>query len=373
MRKIFLPATLWLAFLALAFNAPAGATHGPRPPARPTDTQAATAPSQAGWETYTFDGEEFSVALPEMPALDHSSRPLKGQPDENEKMRNYGAYNDGVVYLIRAYDKPRAGEDLDYFARHFMEQFLNANLGIETKAQREMTLGKFPGRQYVIRKSKPSGIPDSSIYVFLTGRHAYALRAVGGDDNHPDVQRFLASFALADKPAGRQIVDARKLPRTPVPFAVTPPEKKTSPEVAPESKGTAPRAGGGAPQGWGRGVGTGPPKTVTNATASAGGSAAGEQSYKASEVTRKALLVYKPEPYYTEEARRNGVTGVVRLRILLSSTGKVTNIVVAGKSLPDGLNETAAFAARHIKFIPAIKDGRRVSQYVTIEYNFNFY
>src|ERR671939_458012 len=35
--------------------------------------------------------------------------------------------------------------------------------------------------------------------------------------------------------------------------------------------------------------------------------------------------------------------------------------------------EAAVAAARSIKFIPAQKDGRAVSQYVTIEYNFNIY
>jgi outer membrane biosynthesis protein TonB len=41
--------------------------------------------------------------------------------------------------------------------------------------------------------------------------------------------------------------------------------------------------------------------------------------------------------------------------------------------LPDGLTEKAIEAARRISFTPAEKDGRKVSQYVTIEYNFNIY
>ncbi|HEY0084100.1 MAG TPA: hypothetical protein VGB61_15080, partial [Pyrinomonadaceae bacterium] len=234
MRKIILPAALSLLLLSTVS----------------AQVNSAARPPEAAWQIYTFTGEEFSVALPEMPVLDHSSRPINGRPDEYEKTRNYGAYGDGVVYLLRAYDKPRAGEDFDYFAKNFMGRLLNANLGIEIKAQREMTLGKFPGRQYIVRESKPSRTPDSSIYVFLTRRHAYALRAVGGDDNHPGVQRFLTSFALAAKPVGRQVVDEIKLPRTPVPLAVTPPEKKTSPEVAPESKTAAPRIeNGGAQEG----------------------------------------------------------------------------------------------------------------------------
>jgi hypothetical protein len=42
-------------------------------------------------------------------------------------------------------------------------------------------------------------------------------------------------------------------------------------------------------------------------------------------------------------------------------------------TLPEGLTEQAIEAARDIEFKPASKDGRPVSQYVTVEYNFNIY
>jgi len=41
--------------------------------------------------------------------------------------------------------------------------------------------------------------------------------------------------------------------------------------------------------------------------------------------------------------------------------------------LPDGLTEKAIAAARSIRFQPAQKDGRPVSQYAVIEYSFNIY
>jgi hypothetical protein len=58
--------------------------------------------------------------------------------------------------------------------------------------------------------------------------------------------------------------------------------------------------------------------------------------------------------------------------MVLASDGTV-QYVFAVHRLPDGLTEKAIEAARKIKFIPATKDGRRVSQYVTIDYNFNIY
>ncbi|MDQ1559073.1 MAG: hypothetical protein QOD32_2133 [Pyrinomonadaceae bacterium] len=94
--------------------------------------------------------------------------------------------------------------------------------------------------------------------------------------------------------------------------------------------------------------------------------------YAAREVTTKANIYSKPEPMYTERARHNGVRGTVRVRLVLGADGRIHHIY-ATRRLPDGLTEAAISAAQKIKFTPAIKDGRPVSQFVTIEYNFNIY
>jgi protein TonB len=91
-----------------------------------------------------------------------------------------------------------------------------------------------------------------------------------------------------------------------------------------------------------------------------------------SDVTQRAVITFKPEPGFTEEARRNNVTGTVRLRAVLSASGEVVNVTTI-KGLPDGLTEKAITAARQIKFRPAQFNGRAVSQYVVLEYNFNIY
>jgi TonB family protein len=94
--------------------------------------------------------------------------------------------------------------------------------------------------------------------------------------------------------------------------------------------------------------------------------------FSAREVTKKAIITHKQEPSFTEKARESKVTGLVRLRLVLGFDGHVRRIFVV-LGLPDGLTEEAVKAAERIKFIPAIKDGRPVSQFVTIEYNFNVY
>ena len=97
-----------------------------------------------------------------------------------------------------------------------------------------------------------------------------------------------------------------------------------------------------------------------------------ETLYIGKQVDTKARLIKKPEPAYTEKARRAQITGTVILKCIFASDGTVKNIrVVSG--LPYGLTERAIEAARKIKFIPALKDGKNVSMWMQLEYNFNLY
>jgi len=87
---------------------------------------------------------------------------------------------------------------------------------------------------------------------------------------------------------------------------------------------------------------------------------------------QRARVLSKPEPQYTEDARKNQVTGTVVLRVVFASSGEVVQIR-AVRSLPFGLTERAIAAARQIKFEPAMLDGRAVSVSMQLEYNFNLY
>lgn len=90
------------------------------------------------------------------------------------------------------------------------------------------------------------------------------------------------------------------------------------------------------------------------------------------ELTQKAIITFKPEPNFTEEARRNNTTGMVRLRAVLGADGRVRHIAVI-KRLPDGLTEKCVAVARRIRFTPAKIDDTPVSQYVVLEYHFDIY
>jgi|SRR5687767_2575046 len=96
------------------------------------------------------------------------------------------------------------------------------------------------------------------------------------------------------------------------------------------------------------------------------------RTFRGDEVEQRARLLTKPEPQYTEEARKNQISGTVTLRVVFSSAGQVVQIR-ALRTLPFGLTERAITAARDIRFIPAVKGGRPVSVHMQLEYNFNLY
>lgn len=90
------------------------------------------------------------------------------------------------------------------------------------------------------------------------------------------------------------------------------------------------------------------------------------------DVTTKVRVLAKPEPSYTESAREAGITGTVILRAVFAEDGTIRHILVIS-GLPLGLTERAIKAARKIKFNPATIDGRPVSMFIQLEYNFNLY
>lgn len=155
--------------------------------------------------------------------------------------------------------------------------------------------------------------------------------------------------------------------------------KSTDPSSGPGTgNGIGTGTGGGIGPGEGGGIGPGRGGNIGGGDRNdggggpGGGGGGGNQIYSGKDVTSKARLISKPEPQYTEDARKNQIVGTVVLKVVFASNGTVTNIrTVSG--LPYGLTERAIAAARQIKFQPATKDGHPVSMWMQLEYNFNLY
>ena len=267
------------------------------------------------WERYTGKGEAFTALFPERPSAATTYRPVRFfdfRKAEQYRGTLYNAYSDGVVYLI--YSFPRRSEPLQKFVDEFADRYSSS---IKLISARDITVGGASGQRDTIKFRDVDGVFD----FYITDNRAYILEVVGADESNASVKRFLASFTIG------RVADSAAI------------------EIKPDAN-----------------------KSSTEAD----NQQASGPVFTTKEVTRKAILVLRREPQYTEEARQAHVSGNVVVKGIFSTSGKVTNIEVT-KSLSHGLTEKAIEAARQIIFIPAIKDGKFVSQIFQAEYNFSLF
>jgi hypothetical protein len=101
------------------------------------------------------------------------------------------------------------------------------------------------------------------------------------------------------------------------------------------------------------------------------GEKCGGRIYESKEVTQRPKFGSRTSPDLTAEALAHSVRGRVLLSAVLCRTGMITDIQVI-EGLPFGMTERVIEAARQIKFEPAEKNGRKVSERTQLEYNFSY-
>lgn len=75
--------------------------------------------------------------------------------------------------------------------------------------------------------------------------------------------------------------------------------------------------------------------------------------------TKPVEILFKPQPVYTDEARRLGLEGEVALSVVFQANGEIQVLGVL-KGLGHGLEQAAVRAAKQIRFKPAQRDGQSV-------------
>jgi TonB family protein len=94
-----------------------------------------------------------------------------------------------------------------------------------------------------------------------------------------------------------------------------------------------------------------------------------EKSYQPPVPDTKPFILSKAEPTYNDQARAQGINGVVRLDVELRPDGFVGEVNVI-KGVGHGLDERAADAARRTIFLPAVKNREFVTYRVLMEMSF---
>jgi TonB family protein len=230
------------------------------------------------------------------------------------------AYLDATAELLWERLLKPAREQLNGTDRLFAGMVYERELPPETRAAALPASAGLPGREYTLTVGQVTGTAE----FFVGNEHIYILLAMGQPGGDWPREKFFASF------------------RAPSPLAASVPAK--------------PFENGGS-------VGPGTRASEVEDY---------NRIFTGKEVTAKVRVLAKPEPTYTESARKFGVQGTVVLRCVFSKDGQVTNLHAIRK-VPHGLTQASIAAARAIRFTPAMKDGQPVSMWMELQYNFNLY
>lgn len=260
------------------------------------------------WQRYTVKGEEFSVSLPALPAMT-TDKFTNLNPRYERIMRVLGSYGNGVAYAINAFDNPQ-GQSLEEFINYTKARRSRLR---EWKESADISLNGFSGKQFELSEREVPG----AVQFFRTKNHLYQFEAFGASLSDPRMQEFFSSIVLGKKPDSINVQD---------------------------------------------GIGAQPDDSQSQSAPVIVGK----------DADRKAMILTKPQPSYTDSARQHGTKGAVVLKAVFAATGGITGIqVVSG--LPNGLTEKALAAVKQIRFVPAMKNGQMVSVQLQLEYHFDIY
>lgn len=85
---------------------------------------------------------------------------------------------------------------------------------------------------------------------------------------------------------------------------------------------------------------------------------------------KKLKITSRVQATYTDQARRNRVSGTVKIAVEFDADGKI-GFAFPFETLPDGLTESAVQAAKRTKFEPAEIDGKPITVVIIVEYGFS--
>lgn len=139
-----------------------------------------------------------------------------------------------------------------------------------------------------------------------------------------------------------------------------------SPQVAFGSQGSGSGSGFGSGSGGGIGSGHG------NGIGPGQGGGYGGGIYRVGGGVSNPVLVYAPDPEFSDQARRAKYQGVCVLELIVDTQGNPQRVHVV-RPLGMGLDEKAMEAVRQYKFKPAMYQGRAVPVVIQIEVNFRIY
>ena len=225
--------------------------------------------------------------------------------------------------------------------------------------------------------------PDISEYMPMTPKQMPTIQGGGGGG---DRDKVIAPKGRLPKPAMEQITPPEVVIRndhpklTAEPTVVMPPQVKLASNNLPNLGDPKSPVIGGPPSngvGSGAGIGSGAGGGIGSGTG--GGVGPGIGGGYGGGVFRPGVggvtaprAIYKPDPEYSEEARKAKYQGTVVLGLIVDAAGRPRGLKVE-HGLGMRLDEKALEAVRNWKFEPAEKDGKPVAVAISVEVEFRLF
>ena len=218
--------------------------------------------------------------------------------------------------------------------------------------------------------------PDIAPYVPAPQKKTMMGGGGGGGDRSPTPpsqgklpriakRQFVPPSATVNNPDPKLVMEPTIVvqPNAPLPQIAS--NQYGLPTGIPGPPSNGPGSGGGIGTGKGGGVGSG--SGVGYGPGSGAGTGGGV--YRIGGGVSSPVPIFKPEPEYSEEARKAKFQGAVLLAIVILPDGTTSNIRVI-RPLGLGLDEKAIEAVQKWRFRPSMKDGRPVPVSANVEVNF---
>jgi TonB family protein len=239
------------------------------------------------------------------------------------------------------------------------------------------TLGTNKTIQQAVARSTQVFVPDIAPYVPDVAPKKQAMGGGGGGgDRSPlpaskgklpraALKQFTPPMAVVNNPNPRLVMEPTIIapPDVPLPQVNMSVYGDPLAKIGPPSNG--PGSGGGIGSGSGGGVGSG----RGGGFGPGEGGGVGGGAFRIGGGVSAPVPIFKPEPEYSEEARKAKFQGTVLLAIVVDVDGKARDIRVI-RTLGMGLDEKAIEAVSRWRFKPGYKDGRPVPVQAAVEVNF---
>lgn len=298
------------------------------------------------WKKLESENREFAIALPANFDVSVEPEGFIRQNPQNRKeffsfkdLRSIRAYEEGVAIIFERYKVEKAKRALPVLLDNEPSLSTIANGEV-----RDVSFENFIGRQRIKENERSYSVTlhlasDNYIYFIIVGAR---------NKDNSSISQFLGQIEVA----GKQLLAQSEKIENIVGSVHSISDLQNSPfEVVTENaleKQETPKLQA---------------ETSKNEI----------KSPPAPDPTAKPLVIFfQPAPGYSEKARRNNVTGKIRLRVIFRADGQINKAEVLS-GLPDGLNERVFSSVRRMLFIPATKQGTPISLSKVLEYNFSMY